>query len=491
VNRQLRQLGLGLIACYLALFAMVNYVQVVRADDLNNKPENTRAIVRDFSQPRGQIITADGVVLATSVPSDDQFELQRQYPEGDLFGHVTGYFSFNFGATGIEKTYNDELSGQTTEQELRTLSDLFVDRQRTGDVTLTIRKDVQEVARQALGEQRGSVVALDPRNGDILAFWSFPTFDPNELSSHDFAHAGDVKTFLEAAPNNPLRARMYQERFFPGSTFKVITGSTGVESGQVTPEAPSYPVRTELDLPQTTRTLKNFGGEACGGTLFEILRVSCNTAFGQMALDLGPDRMIAGAQAFGFNERPPIDMPAAVTSSFPTDFEQNLPALAQSGIGQNSVQATPLQMALVAAGVANNGVVMTPHLMREIRDDQGDVIDTFEPSPWRQAVSAGTAATMQEGMRGVVTGGTATRLAIPGFDVGGKTGTAQIDPEDPNRGVLAWIIGFAGPPGGQAQVAVAVLVEDQQGFSEATGGRVAAPIAQAVMSKILEVQAAG
>ena len=516
MNRQLRRLGIGLLACYLALFAMTNYIQVVRARSLNDDPRNTRAIVRDFDHARGQIVSADGQVLACTVPVTTdpavgqvpkdgaspldcsqpalqvgQFQFQRMYPQRDLFGPVTGYFNFNFGATGIEKRYNEELAGQTTEQELHSLSDLFVDRDRTGDVTLTIRADLQQTAREALGDQRGSVVVLDPRDGSILALWSFPSFDPNLMSAHD-SSANDVKTFLESNGDKPLRARTFQERFFPGSTFKLVTGSVGVDSGEVTPDAPSYPELSELDLPLTTRNLSNFAGETCGGTLFEILRVSCNTSFAQMGLDLGPERMTAGAQAFGFNDRPPIDLPAAVESAFPTDLnDQNLPILAQSAIGQNSVQATPLQMALVASAIANNGVIMKPHLMAQITDDQGDEITSYRPEPWRQAISAPTAAVMRDAMRGVVQNGTATRLQIDGVDVAGKTGTAQVNPDDPNAGVEAWIVGFAGPPDGAPTVAVCVLVEAQQGFSEATGGRVAAPIARQMMEATLAAQAGG
>jgi peptidoglycan glycosyltransferase len=374
---------------------------------------------------------------------------------------------------------------------LHSLSDLFVDREHTGDVTLTIRKDVQQVARDALGPQRGSVVALDPRSGEVLALWGFPSFDPTLLSDHDPAKAQASKEFLEAIPEHPLRVRPYQERFFPGSTFKVVTGSIGVETGKVTPQQPVYPQLSNLDLPQTTRNLSNFGGEVCGGTLFRILQVSCNTSFAQMGLDVGPDAMMAGAAAFGFNAAAPIDLPAPVSSTFPQQSRDNLPALAQSAIGQNSVQATPLQMALVASAIANNGLIMTPHLMRDVRDEQGDLVTKYEPHLWRQAVSPATAATMRQAMIGVVQGGTATRLQIQGVEVAGKTGTAQTNPGNPNSGVEAWIVAFAGPPGGQPTVAVAVLVEAQTGFSEATGGRVAAPIARQVIQAVLQAQAGG
>jgi penicillin-binding protein A len=508
MNRQLRRLGAGLLVCYVGLFLMVSWIQVVRADELNEltwacrRPEqprseppaefcaNNRAITRDFDRPRGQIVAADGTVVAETVAAadDSQFEFQRQYPTGDLFGHITGYFNFNFGATGVERTYNDELAGETAEQEIRSLSDLFVERSNVGDLQLTVRADVQQLAREALGEQRGSVVAIDPRDGSILALWSFPSYDPNPLSSHDLAAAQQVKEQLEADPGRPLRARTYQERFPPGSTFKVVTGSTGVNTGVVTPDEPVYAVTNAYDIDFTEDDLNNFGGASCGGALFEILAISCNTAFAEMGADtIGDQPMVEGAEAFGFNARPPIDLPAAATSAFPAEFpgnEGNGP-IARQSIGQGGVAASPLQMAMVAGAVANGGEVMTPHVMSEIRDEDGEVIDSYEPEPWQQAIRPDTASTMRQAMIGVVEDGTATRLAIDGIEVGGKTGTSSLEPRP---GSHAWIIGFAGPPRGESTVAVAVIVESQEGASEATGGRVAAPIARVVMERILEVQ---
>lgn len=254
----------------------------------------------------------------------------------------------------------------------------------------------------------------------------------------------------------------------------------------MTATEPVFPVTNEYVPPQTTRPIRNFGGSSCGGDLFQILRVSCNTAFAEMGAELvGPDPMISTAEAFGFNRDIPIDLPDPATSNFPTDFDQNLPALAQSSIGQNDVSATPLQMAMTAGAVANDGRVMTPHVLAEARNEEGSVVTTFEPSEFQRAVDAPTAAVLREAMVGVVgPGGTAQGLAIEGFEVGGKTGTAQLGTEIPSS--HAWIIGFAGPPGQPAEVAVAVIVEGQPGASEQTGGRVAAPIARAVLVQALQ-----
>ncbi len=484
MTRQIRALGIGLMVCFLVLFVQLNRLTVFGAQRLNDNPVNTREILRDFSQPRGSVTTSDGVVIARSVPSNDRFEFQREFPEGPLFAHISGFYSFSLGSSGVEKTYNDELAGRTIDLSLQDLSDLFVDKDRVGDLTLSVRADLQRIATDQLGEREGSVVALDPRSGEILALASFPSYDPNLLASHDTQAATDVQTLLDADPNKPRLARTYQDRFFPGSTFKVVTATAGIATAGVTPQKPAYPSSAGYTAPGTTRPLRNFGGGTCGGTLFQILQASCNTAFAQMGVDTGPEAMIATAEGFGFNQDVPIDLTQPVRSNFPTDFERNLPALAQSAIGQNDVAATPMQMAMVAGAVANDGRVMVPHVLKEVRDGDGNVVDTYEPEVWTTAMDSATATLMREAMRGVVESGTARGLAISGFEIGGKTGTAQLGTDPPRS--HAWIIGYGGPPGEPATIAVAVMIEGQPGASEQTGGRVAAPIAQAVMAAHLQ-----
>jgi penicillin-binding protein A len=502
VSKQIRNIGVFLAVCYAALFLQVNRLTIFEANELKDNPANNREVERDFSSPRGSIITADGVVVARSVASNDQYKLQREYPTGELFAHVTGYFAFELGSAGLERTYNDELAGRTIDFDLQNLSDLFVDRERVGDLTLTMRNDVQEVAREELGEREGSVLALDPRNGEILALWSSPSYDPNALATHDFNAAEEASALLNASPEKPTLARSYQETFFPGSTFKVVTATAGVERGGVTPDEPDYPERqayqpvTASGQP-TGRPIANFGGSTCGGTLFPILQASCNSAFAEMGSeDVGADGMIDVAEAFGFNQDAPIDLPRPAQSSFPTEvdgtpLEQNPALLAQLSIGQFDVRATPLQMALAAAAVANDGEIMTPHVVREVRDDQGEVVDTAATDDvWTRAMDDATAELLREAMVAVVTDGTASRLddGLEGFVVGGKTGTAQLGTDPPRS--HAWIIGFAGPEGEPPSVAVAVIVEGQEGASEQTGGRVAAPIAAEVMRQALEQPAA-
>ncbi len=499
MSKQIRALGIIVIVCYVALFVKLNQVQVLEADAYGNRSDNTRQLQRDFNQPRGDIITADGAVAATSEERRAALRYQRVYPDGELFSAVTGYYSFTLGSDGVERSYNEELAGRTASLKLHRLSGFFSDTSSEGDVVLTVRKDVQQTARDALGDRAGSVVALDPRNGDILAMWSSPTFDPNVLSSNDADAAAGAKALYEAAPTKPLLPKSYRERYFPGSTFKVVTATAGLTSGAVTTTSPEYPVVTSYIPPLTTRAISNFGGAACGGTLMVVLARSCNSSFAQMAAEnTGPDPMIAAAEAAGFNQSVPLDLPRPARSVYPTDFGsvvsrpegaapvyEDTPKLAQTAIGQNDVRATPLQMALVAAGAGNDGRIMAPHVMSEIRARNGDVVEEFRDFPWRDSMSTEVATTMREAMIGVVTDGTARVMQTDGWEVGAKTGTAQLGTNPPKS--HGWMIAFAGPAGQPAHVAVAVIVEGLDGVSEATGGSTAGPIAKAVMDKALEV----
>jgi penicillin-binding protein A len=504
VNRQIRRLTAAILLCYLVLFAQLNRIQVFDAQALRDNPDNTRAVLANYSRPRGTVSTIDGEVVARTVEVDTSLQRQREYPEGELYAQVSGFFSLHFGTSGIERVYDDQLAGQTLELELRSLADLFVERDRSGSIVLSVRSDVQRVARDTLGEREGSVVVLDVSTGAVLALWSWPSYDPNLVSSPSLTSATLARDLYLLNPASPMLGRAYQERYFPGSTFKVLVAAAVLESGLVTTDEPSYDRQRTWTPPLTTRAIANAGNASCGGSLAEILRVSCNTAFAEMgSMTLGPAAMTEGIEAFGFNDRPPIDLPAPARSVFPTDYGlpltspdldtpdpdvpgtvfENTPALAQASIGQHDVQATPLQMALVAAGVANNGVVMAPRVVHEVRDADGDLIERFEPRMWRRAMAPANAAILRQAMIGVVTGGTARGMAIPGFEVGAKTGTARVA-EGQNQ-THAWMIAFGGPPGAPPEVAVAVVVLAQEGGDEQTGGRVASPIARAVLEAAL------
>jgi peptidoglycan glycosyltransferase len=481
MNRQIRLIGVGIAVLFLLLFLQLNYLQVVRANSLNHHPLNARLALAKFNTKRGDIVSADGKVLAHSQPTSDQFKYLRTYPEGDLFAQVTGYFSFTYGEDGAERSFDADLTGANAPFKLPSLKDLTVRRDKSQTVTLTLSDKLQRVARQALGTRKGSVVAIDPSTGAILALWSNPSFDPNALAAHD---QNQVRSYWEAAnanPDKPLLPRSYRERFFPGSTFKMVTSSAVYERKPDLATKP-YPFLSALPLPQTNgQVLRNFGGEVCGGVLPELFRVSCNTGFGQIGLDLGGPALAGEAADYGFNKTPPLDLPAVARSFFPPgdSFVHDQPGLAKSAIGQEDVAATPLQMALLASAIANNGVIMRPHVLDRVSNSEGQVVRTYQPSPWIRATSAQTAAQMTQLMVSVVQNGTGTAAQIPGVQVAGKTGTAQTG----NNTIHAWFACFAPSP--QPKIAVAVLVQDQPESNEATGGAIAAPIAKAVLQAAL------
>ncbi len=497
MTRQIKVLGVVIMVCYVAAFAKLNQLQVLNASEYNDRPENTRAQLRDFNRPRGQIVSADRVVLARSKERRAELRYERVYAEGPLFAHITGYYSFRLGSTGVERVYNAELTGRTSALQLHELSGFFSDPSSEGDVILTVRSDVQRTARDELGDLRGAVVALDPRSGGILAMYSSPTFDPNVISANEGEMATVTKQMLDADPDKPLLSRAYQERFFPGSTFKVVTATAGLTSGTVTETEPVYPVVTSYTPPLTSRPIYNFSRVPCGGALFAILEQSCNSSFAQMAAEqLGPTPMIDAAEAAGFNSTPPIDLTRPAMSVYPTDFGkvvrepegaapivEDTPALAQTAIGQNDVASTPLQMALVAAGVSNQGRIMVPHVMSQIEARDGDVVSKFEERPWRDSMDPDVAQIMRRAMISVVDNGTGRNLQLPGYEVGAKTGTAQLGTDPPRS--HAWMIAFAGPPGGESTVAVAVIVQGVNGDDGLTGGRVAGPIARRVLESAL------
>jgi peptidoglycan glycosyltransferase len=482
MNRQIRLLGLGLVALFVALFAELNYVQVVDAHKLANDPRNTRVATRDFSQPRGDILSADGKVLAHSTPTTDIYKRQRTYPTGSLFAQVVGYYSFIYGSDGVEKQYNGQLSGRAAPLGVKDLKNLFVTQDRSESVTLTLDTRIQFAAAVALGSRRGAVVAIVPSTGAILALWSYPSYDNNPLASHSGSVAKQAWDAAQADPAKPMLDRAWRDRFFPGSTFKMVTASAVFDHDPSLATKP-YPVLSALPLPHTNGlTLSNFGGERCGGVLPDLFRVSCNTGFAQVGLDLGGANLAAEAGAFGFDQRPPIDLSGAVASNFPpaSAFALDLPGLAKSAIGQQDVSASPLEMALVGSALANGGVIMRPHVMQSIRDAEGNVVQTYQPQPWITATSPATAATMNGLMIQVVQAGTGTAAQIPGVPVAGKTGTAQTG----NNTVHTWFVAFA--PANAPKVAVAVLVEDQPASNEFTGGQIAAPIAKKVIQAVLQ-----
>ena len=485
MNRAIRRVGIVVVLLFVALSGQLTYLQLVRASSLNKDPANVRVVTADFVRPRGDIVTADGTVLARSTPTKDDLKYQREYPTGSLFSHVVGYQSVTIGNTGVEREYDSELLGRDVRLQTHSLSDLLNKHNNTGTVVLTMSDAAQKAAKAALNNRRGSVVVLDVKTGGIVAMYSNPTFDPTPLASHNTTTVQKYFDFMEALPVHPDLPRAYRERYPAGSTFKVITSGVALDAGIVQPDTP-FPRLREIPLPQSTSILKNFGHESCGGTLAESFTVSCNTTFARIGLTLG-DRLAQGATQFGINTpAPPIDLsPGAASSVGPEagTFRNNQPFFALGAIGQGSVAVTPLEMALVAESVADNGVMMVPHVMQEIRASDGTVVRRYQPKQWRRTMTPATAAILNGFMRSVVASpnGTGTAARIPGIAVAGKTGTAESPPGAPH----AWFIAFA--PAEAPRYAVAVIVEHagDEG-SERTGGRVAAPIAAQMLTTLLK-----
>lgn len=486
MNRQIRLLGLGLMVLFAALFLQLNYLQIVHAPALEANPLNGEAVVKEYTALRGDIISADGVTLAQSVPSRDSFKYQRVYPTKGLFEQVTGFFSFTYGSDGAERTYDKVLTGKRSPFKLPTslqgLRRLLTNTNVSQSITLTLLDKVQTAAQAALAGRTGSVVALVPKTGAVLALYSNPTFDPNLLAGHGLASVAAAYKAISATPGGVLDPPAYRQSWFPGSTFKIVT-SAAVYDHQPSLVGQVQPTLNALKLPLTTTELHNFGGEVCGGDLAELFTVSCDTGFGQIGLDLGAQKLYDEAHSFGFDQTPPIDLPFAGRSHFPpvSSFDRALPLVAYSAIGQSDVQATPLGMALVAAGIANGGVIMSPHILDHVTNSQNQTVQTYTPSPWLTATSGSTAGSVTALMEAVVNSpnGTGTAAAIPGITVAGKTGTAQTGTGRTDD----WFVAFA--PAQHPEIAVAVVLPDQGVTSESTGGLVAAPVARAVIEAYL------
>jgi peptidoglycan glycosyltransferase len=485
VNRPIRRVGYAVTVLILVLVGQLTYLQVVDADNLANNPKNVRSTLKEVNRPRGRILTADGQVLADeSKTTTDEYKYLRFYPQGDLFAHVVGYQSFGnlVGSTGVEQSYNDVLTGQDTSLQLSNLGDVLSGKSQTNNVVLSLTESAQTAARDALGGQKGSVVALDVRTGAVLAMYSNPTYNPNLLSVHDTQAVQNAFNAINSDANDkPALQRAYRDRYPPGSTFKVVTSKAAIETGQATPDSPSFDVTDSFQIPGVANPLFNFGHEVCGGTLEESLVVSCNATFAKLGYDMG-DAFAPQMDQCGIDSTPPIDLdPPAVESVGPRIGDPR-PRFALAGIGQGDVFTSPLQMALIAEGIANGGVIREPHVVKEIQNSDGKVVRTIDAKDWLQCMQPTTAAALTNMMVDVVNNGTGTAAEIDGVTVAGKTGTAEtVEGEAPH----AWFIAFA--PANAPRYAVAVIVE-HGGSSlgdNATGGAVAAPIAKQVLQNLL------
>jgi penicillin-binding protein A len=480
VNAPLRRVAISVLVLFTLLIINVNYIQVVRSDELRNNTSNTRVLAEEYDRERGAIVV-DGNPIAESVPTGDRLTYLRQYPQGPLYAAVTGYYSLIYSRTGIERAENDLLAGSDPRLFVRRLADLFTGRDPAGgDVVLTLDPAVQQAAMTGLDGLTGAVVALDPSTGAVLGMASTPTYDPTLLSSHDPDAIRAYWQQLEETSPDPRLNRAIADNYPPGSLFKVIVSAAALESGEYTPDT-EIPAPDVLTLPQTSTTLQNFNGSICDPSgqqsLIDALTISCNTAFAQLGIDLGEDSVREMAEAFGLDGES-FAIPLRVEPSGIGDIE-SAAALGQTSIGQRDVRMTPLQAAMVAAAVANDGTLMTPYLVDQVRAPDLSVLDQTDPETFSEPISEDVANQLTEMMLSVVEDGSGRAAQIPGVQVAGKTGTAQVREDVPDHN---WFIGFA--PADDPTIAVAVFVANGGG----TGGDVSAPIARQVMQAYLEGQ---
>lgn len=479
--RSIRRLSAVLAILLVALLANMTFIQVFRSDDYRSRADNQRVILDEYGRERGPILVGANPV-ARSTETRGTLRWLRVYDEGPKYVSATGFYSIIYGATGLERTENDVLSGSSDLFFVDRLQQLIAGRQpRGGGVTTTLDGRVQTAAWEGLRGTQGAVVAIEPSTGRILAQVQSPSFDPNGLASHDPTAIREYYEELLDDPTQPMLNRPIVALNPPGSTFKLVTAAAALSSGRYTPDS-VLPGPAEYDLPLSSRTLRNWTGEPCGPndevTLAQALAQSCNTAFAYLGNELGDDALRAQAEAFGFDTAFEIPLRAS-TSRFPEDPDE--PQTALSAIGQFDVRATALQMAMVAAGIGNNGVVMEPYLVQEIRGPDLAILRTAEPREFQRAMDTDLARQLVAMMVGVVENGTAGVLAgiVDGNGqpvlVGAKTGTAQTGTE---RAPIAWMVALA--PATNPQVAVAVVVEDG-GQDEISGNSLAGPIARSVI----------
>jgi peptidoglycan glycosyltransferase len=478
MNKQLRRVSTLVLMMFLALFASTTIIQYFQRDNLQSDGRNARSIYASFQTERGQILV-DGQPIAYSEPVDDRYNYQRVYPAGPMYSTVTGYFSVQPSAGGLERELNSSLTGDSDAQFLDRLNAILTGRDPQGAaVELTIDPVVQQAAWDALGDYTGAVVAIDPKTGAILALVSKPTYDPNSLAVHDPDAVEATYQSLLADPGNPLIDRgIAGDLNPPGSTFKLVVAATALESGQYTPDS-TFPNPTSLELPGTSTSITNSADSNCGGggeaTLSTALRLSCNIPFAQLAGALGDEAIRAQAEKFGFGSS--FDIPMATEPSvYPATGSEAETWL--TGFGQASVRASPLQMAMVSAAIANGGRLMQPTLVESIVAPDLSVLQAFEAREYSSPLSAQNASILTQMMVAGVSNGVANNARINGVEVAGKTGTAE---NGQGEAYTLWFTGFA--PANDPRVAVAVVLEDRQtGY----GNLLAAPIAKSVMEAVL------
>jgi peptidoglycan glycosyltransferase len=480
MNTPIRRLSVFTMALFGVLMLNLTWIQGFQAEALINDPLNSRLYSERLSEARGPIMVGDeNVAYSENIADEDSSpEFQRVYEGGGLYTPVVGSFR-SYGASGIEATENSLLDGSDDRLAVRNFRDIITGREPEGArVQLTLDPAVQEAGYQGFVDlgMNGAAVAIEPDSGAILGAVSYPSYDANEVVSiTDQQDAIDNYTAMEANEDQPLLNRAFNERYAPGSTFKVVTAAAAIETLGATPDS-TQEAPDQLEL---GHNLPNAMGSCNGGaddTLAHSIQISCNTSFANWAIDVGGQALADQATAFGFNPEEPLEVPLEVVpSNAPVEEDRNI--LGRAGIGQSNVEATPLQMAMVASGIANEGEVMRPYLVDSVLDSDMSVVTQTSPESYGQAVEPSTADMLTDMMVLVTTPpeGSGLNGAIDGMEVAGKTGTAENGTDRTHN----WFIGFA--PADDPQIAVAVVIE----FGGGSGGELAAPIARQMMEAVV------
>ncbi|MEV6686234.1 peptidoglycan D,D-transpeptidase FtsI family protein [Streptomyces sp. NPDC051578] len=483
MNKPLRRISLFCGLLVLALLIRTNWLQYVQAEELSTRKENRRVQIAQYATERGNIIVEGQPVTGSAVTDGSDFKYKRTYIDGPLWAPVTGYASQAFGSTQLENIDDGILTGNDDRLFFdRTIGMFTGEKKQGGNVVTTLNAAAQKAAYQQLGTKKGAVAAIDPRTGAILALVSTPSYDPSKFAGFS-KDDGKAWRELNDSEDKNLVNRALRETYPPGSTFKVVTASAALENGVVTDiDAPTDTPEPYI-LPGTKTPMVNHASGCEKSSLNNALRVSCNSVFANVGDKVGRDKMVDMAQKFGFNST--IDTPVRAFASV-YDKTMGRDGNAQSSIGQFNTAATPLQMAMVTAGIANDGKLMKPYMVDQLTAPNLDVIEKHEPQEMSRPLSAANAQKVQQMMVNVVENGTGTTAKIKGVTVGGKTGTAQHGEKNAKR-PYAWFISYAKLPDGSSPVAVAVVIEDSSADREdITGGGLAAPVAKAVMEAVLK-----
>ncbi|MEV8022989.1 penicillin-binding transpeptidase domain-containing protein [Streptomyces sp. NPDC086554] len=481
MNKTIRHASVFTLLLVLALLVRATWVQFYDSKALADDKLNRRNAIEQYANPLGDIIVGGDAITGSARTKGGDLAYKRTYNDGDLYSAVTGYSSQVYGATQIEGIYKDILDG--TDNRLKNPLDTVTNKRADpGDVVTTIDPAVQKAAYKALGDKKGAAVAIDPKTGKILGMVSTPSYDPSEISG-----STDSKEWkaLTGDEDKPMVNRALRQPLPPGSTFKLVVAAAALEDGRYASADTKTDSPNPYTLPGTTTVLKNENASApCeDATIRTALQYSCNNVFAKMAVDLGQDKVKSMAEKMGFNADK-LDVPVRASKSvYPSDMDKAQTAL--TGIGQFDVTATPLQISMVSAAIANGGELVAPHMVSQITDSDGNVLESYDDADSERVMSEDTASELQSAMEAVVEDGTGTNARISGADVGGKTGTAQHG-ENNSKTPYAWFTSYAKGSDGK-EVAVAVIIESSDAArSEVSGNGLAAPIAKAMMSAALK-----